>query len=296
MAEIFAGLRETHGRHAELIVLKRARPDLPDPDRAEAQLRHEAELTLSFAPHSHLVRTLGVTRLGGQYCLVLELIEGEPLSRVIEAASARKLSLSSTMVSHLGCDIALGLSHLHEQLDGKGKPRPIVHADLNPQNVLVGADGSVKIADMGIAEVVRGVVPRSWRAGKVGYLSPEQAAGKPLDTRSDLFSLGVVLYELLGGSRVFPERDEEEALQAVQRFSLKQLEPPPEATPPLWKLLKALLQPSPEKRLEHTFDVVEVLRSSAGAVGTADVRTLFANAFPNWTSPVAEERRALVAR
>jgi hypothetical protein len=189
------------------------------------------------------------------------------------------------MAAHLARQVAQGLACAHDHTDGKDRPRPIIHGDLTPANVLVSRSGKVKLADFGIAEVSRGApVEPALLAGKAGYLSPEQVQGRAIDARSDLFSLGIVLYELLGGGRLFG--DDEAALEAVARFKASSLSPPPAATPPLWEVLRRLLQPDPDRRPASAFDLVEDLRASAGALGEAEVRALFARAFPQWTSPL----------
>ena len=157
------------------------------PRQAE-RLMQEAEVTAALE-HPHIVRMLGLQRDGqGRLCLVMELVEGVDLARLMRAA---RVPLSATV--YIVGALVRALDHAHEH----GR---VVHRDVSPHNVLLAWDGTVKLSDFGLArDIGRGPTTGGLVRGKVNYLSPEQAQRAVLDGRSDLFSVGVILYELLTG-------------------------------------------------------------------------------------------------
>jgi len=203
MAEIFlASPRESAAGRSPLVVFKRLRAGGAH-ERAVLQMfEHEAQVALRM-DHPNVAAHFGAEHAEGRPFLVLEYIEGQTLAGLFNAAVRRGARLDDRLALYLGTQIARGLHHAHEVVDEVGDPLEIVHRDTCPRNVLVGYDGAIKLIDFGIArsrlsahQVEVGVVK-----GKPNYMAPEQATGRPVDRRADVFALGVVLWELCAGQR-----------------------------------------------------------------------------------------------
>ncbi len=167
--------------------------------------------------HENVVATIDVSREHNELLLVLELVEGESLSRIVKGLSARKARVPQPIASAIVRDMLKGLHGAHEATNEAGEELMIVHRDVSPHNVLVGTDGVVKVLDFGVAKA-RGRVQQTQKGqlkGKLAYMSPEQARGRQVDRRSDVFSAGIVLWELLVGQRLFDGENEAALLVAL---------------------------------------------------------------------------------
>jgi serine/threonine-protein kinase len=163
--------------------------------------------------HENVVATIDVTQGTEELLLVLELVEGESLSKLIKSVHQRKDRVPQPIVSAIVRDMLRGLHAAHEAMTPEGEPLLIVHRDVSPHNVLVGTDGMARVLDFGVAKA-RGRVQQTQKGqlkGKLAYMSPEQARGRMVDRRSDVFSAGIVLWELLTGQRLL-DGDNEAAL------------------------------------------------------------------------------------
>ncbi len=163
--------------------------------------------------HENVVATIDVTQGTEELLLVLELVEGESLSKLLKSVHQRKDRVPQPIVSAIVRDMLRGLHAAHEATTPEGEPLLIVHRDVSPHNVLVGTDGMARVLDFGVAKA-RGRVQQTQKGqlkGKLAYMSPEQARGRMVDRRSDVFSAGIVLWELLTGQRLL-DGDNEAAL------------------------------------------------------------------------------------
>lgn len=189
------------------VALKRMRPELADkPDEVRLFL-DEARLMARFQ-HPNLVHAYDVVAQDGQYFFVMEFVQGKDLADIYQAAQQQAEAIPLDVVLGIMIDVAEGLQYAHDLADEHGQPMHVVHRDISPSNVLVSRNGHVKLIDFGIAKstartgdkTITGVVK-----GKVRYMSPEQCRGEPLDRRSDVFALGVILWELTVGRRLYPK-------------------------------------------------------------------------------------------
>jgi serine/threonine-protein kinase len=149
----------------------------------------------------------------------MDYVEGSSLAELIRAASSRRRKIPVAIAARIVCDALAGLHAAHQLTDADGSALHLIHRDVSPQNLLVGADGVTRLSDFGIAKAdVRGVVTREGQSkGKVGYVAPEQLLGKSFDLRVDVFAAGVVLWEALTGERLFAAQNEFAAMRdAVQ--------------------------------------------------------------------------------
>src|SRR5690606_1727145 len=146
----------------------------------------------------------GVER--SQFFLVMEYVEGRNLRQVLNELKKSNTQFTIEQIVYMTKEVAAGLDHAHRCIDGAtGKPLNITHRDMSPQNIMVSFEGEVKIIDFGIAkaETQLEATKAGTLKGKFGYMSPEQADGMPIDLRTDIFSLGIVLWELLANDRLF---------------------------------------------------------------------------------------------
>ena len=207
MADVFLARRRGAAGIAKRLVVKRMRSDLnSDPRLAELFLR-EARVATQLS-HKNIVTVFDVGRDPDGLFLAMEYVDGPDLAAAIHGAREHGVALDPLLAAHIASEVAAGLDHAHRLRDERGALLGVVHRDVTPRNILLSLDGEVKVTDFGVA-VLHGDAAVE-RRGTVPYMSPEQARGEPVDARADLFSLGLVLHELLSGSRAYPgpERDD----------------------------------------------------------------------------------------
>jgi serine/threonine protein kinase len=193
-----------------LAAIKRIRSHLAlDPQFVRLFLG-EAKLAAQLR-HPNVVHVYDAGEERGEYYFVMEYVHGRDLRALLRTAQARGRVIDVGEAISIVAPLCAGLHHAHERLGSDGQPLGIVHRDVSPANVLLSWDGAVKLADFGIAKATRaaGEAGTNNLRGKVHYMSPEQCLAQPVDRRSDLYSLSVVLYELLTGQRPHPEAESE---------------------------------------------------------------------------------------
>ena len=184
-----------------LVVIKRLRPDVRQPD-ANDRLLQEARITARLA-HPNIVSLFELGEADGAPYLVMEHVHGRSLMQIIEAGEGAALPLQAAL--QIGIRVCRALSFAHDYVDERGRLHEIVHRDVKPRNILVSFAGEVKLIDFGVAKSKISTVHTSAGVlqGTVSYMSPEQTRSADLDGRSDIFSLGVVLFQLLTGVQPF---------------------------------------------------------------------------------------------
>ncbi len=218
MAEIFLALQRSAGGFEKLIVIKRILPSMNQDKAFIDMLLHEARVAASMS-HPNIVQTFDVGQVDGTYFIAMEHIHGEDIRTIVRAM--RKKNLAEFPLEHalaITIGMCAGLAYAHERRDLEGRSLNIVHRDISPQNIVVTFSGDVKIVDFGVAKSSRQTgedTKDGQLKGKVPYMSPEQANGQPIDWRSDIFAVGVLLFELSTGKRLFKGASEYETLKLI---------------------------------------------------------------------------------
>jgi serine/threonine protein kinase len=216
MAEVWLAKKtgiEGFERH---VVVKRILPHLAEDPEFVQMFLNEAKIASRFN-HPNIAQIYDLGETAGQYFIAMEFIHGEDLGRVMRRAWSTGQWVARHIALRIVADACQGLYYAHTRSDEQGRPLRVVHRDISPQNILISFDGAVKVVDFGIAKAADQVSMTKSGAikGKFAYMAPEQAAGKPLDARSDIFALGLVLYELVTGVRPLKRDSELATLQAA---------------------------------------------------------------------------------
>ena len=230
MAEVFLARGTGAGGIGKFFAIKRILPQYADSPEFIEMFKAEAKIAINLN-HSNIVsiHEFGIER--GQFFLVMDYVEGRNLRQILNKMKKSSLQFSIDQIVYLIKEVAAGLDHAHRTIDGStGKPLNITHRDMSPQNIMATFEGEAKIVDFGIAKAESQI--ENTRAGtlkgKFGYMSPEQAEGQPVDLRTDIFSLGIVLWELLAHDRLFVANNEINTLRKIrdcQIPSLRKLNP-----------------------------------------------------------------------
>jgi serine/threonine protein kinase len=229
MAEVFRAYVEGFEGLRNTFVIKRIRPEKSDSVELIELFCNEARIC-ALLHHPNIVEVYDFGQIGGAYFMAMEYLRGRDLAAVMRASRLRLRAVPPFVAAHVARQVALGLDHAHHAELADGRPAEIVHRDVTPSNIMLLAAGGVKVLDFGIAKAAETATgaPRGRIKGKLAYLSPEQVRGVELDGRSDVFSLGVVLWEMLAGQRLFAGESEFQTLRNV----LTQPVPPPSSKRP----------------------------------------------------------------
>jgi len=305
MAEIFLAHGTSAAGVERYCVLKRILPDRARDAELVQMFVQEARLAAQLQ-HPNIASVYDIGMLGASYFFTMEYVHGETVRTLIERAEERRVALPLACVLTIIAGAAAGLHHAHERTGHDGRPLGIVHRDVSPSNLMVSYEGHLKLVDFGVAkaenranETKAGTVK-----GKIAYLSPEQCRGARVDRRSDLFSLGVVLWELLTGARLYRRAGDFESMNAI----VSEPPVPPSALRPdvpreIDELVLRLLAKSPAARFQTAGEVVEAIEHAAiraGAMLSSTAvsrlfRELFGTRIEPWRASEAQAMWAEVA-
>ena len=263
MAEVFLAKKRGAEGTYKLLVVKRILPAHGASRRFRSMFVEEAQLATRLN-HPNIVQVYEFSDHGEEgLVLSMEYVEGFDLGRVISAARQQGARIPPLVAAFIVAEAAKGLHYAHERKDERGAPLAIVHRDISPQNILVSYEGAVKIADFGIAWASLFRDEPGVLKGKIGYMSPEQARRERVDRRSDIYALGVVLYELFTLRSPFGKLDDDALYEAVQRGDFL---PPSAHVPDLPPELDAIAQKALSLRADDRF---QTARDMAGAIARA---------------------------
>ncbi len=277
MAELYKARKSGAKGFQKLFVAKKILPHLAMNDDFIGMLIDEAKVA-ALLDHPNIVRIYDLGKVEDSYCIVMEYVRGRDLRKVLNRSAKLNTPIPIAEACLIAASVLAGLSSAHTK-KFKGKELDIVHRDISPQNILVSFEGEVKIADFGIAkaanqstETKAGVLK-----GKVSYMSPEQASGRPLDCRSDIFSAGVILYEMLTGRKLFHGESD---MVTINKVRMAKVDPLPSSVNPsvpkeLDGILMKALARDPSKRYQTAAEMEKEIYWLMRAEGyTADSYSL----------------------
>ncbi|HEX4514731.1 MAG TPA: serine/threonine-protein kinase, partial [Polyangiaceae bacterium] len=208
MASVHFGRMIGPAGFARTVAIKRLHPHLAHDAEFATMFLDEARLAARIQ-HPNVVQTLDVVSHDNELLLVMEYVRGETLSRLLTAARKRKVAIPQRIVSAILIGVLHGLHAAHDAKSEQGMPLEIVHRDVSPQNVLVGADGVVRVVDFGVAKAAsRAHSTRDGQIkGKLQYMAPEQLKREGVDRRADVYAVGVMLWECLAARKLFVADD-----------------------------------------------------------------------------------------
>jgi serine/threonine-protein kinase len=281
MAQVFLALASGPAGFNKLVVIKQIRAQFAEDPEFLSMFLDEARLAARLN-HPNVVQTNEVGEDDGRYFICMEYLEGQPLNRVLTRLGSDKVDpvdrLNLRQQLQILVDTLSGLHHAHELCDFDGTPLQVVHRDMSPHNVFVTYAGQVKVVDFGIAKALSsssetrtGVLK-----GKIGYMAPEQAMGEKVDRRADIFSVGMILWEMLTGRRMFKGVPDVAVLQKIVNGDIPS---PREVAPHVPERLEAITMKALARRREDRYatavdfaaDVEDVM---SGLTGRGTLRDL----------------------
>jgi serine/threonine protein kinase len=204
MAEVFKAKRSGVSGFEKIVAVKRILPHLSDNQEFVDMFVDEAKMVAGLT-HPNIVQIFDLGRIETSYYIAMEYVHGRDLRTILRRAKDRGLRMPLDLALRIASLVSSALEYAHRKKDDRGRPMEIVHRDVSPQNILISFEGDVKLTDFGIAKAATkaSTTDRGALRGKLLYMSPEQAWGRPMDRRSDLFSLGLVLYEMIADQKPF---------------------------------------------------------------------------------------------
>ncbi|MCH9687483.1 MAG: serine/threonine protein kinase, partial [Deltaproteobacteria bacterium] len=237
MAEIYLARAAAIEGFEKLVVVKRILPQHAENEAFIRMFLAEARLAATLH-HPNIVQVYDIGEQDGTYFFAMEHVHGLDLRRLLLAAIDAGRWPPLQHILHIVRGVCAGLHYAHEKKDGSGTPLGIVHRDISPSNVLVTFDGGVKVVDFGIAKASNVSTSSGTLKGKLAYMSPEQCRSETLDRRSDVYSIGTLLWELTTGRRLFKAQTE---LELMKRVAQGDVLPPSAVRPDIPRALEEII-------------------------------------------------------
>jgi serine/threonine protein kinase len=283
MAKVFLGAKRLPHGLAQQVAIKELKAEAAEDHRMLAAFLGEARIALRL-DHPNVVRCHEVITEPPNYYLVMEFLAGQSLLEIVRRLGWR--GVPRDLHLWILTQLLAGLEHAHELADARGRPLGVVHSDVSPSNLIVGYDGQVKLLDFGIAKATGTLTTKSERPvrGKLGYIAPEQCLGEPADIRSDLYAVGVLLWEAIACRR----RLSADSPSAIVRARIEDSEPPlevtcPNAPPALLEITRRAIARLPAARYasarELRRDLELYLAGQSTKIGQAQARALMERHF-----------------
>jgi hypothetical protein len=258
MAEVFLAKRVGMKGFEKLLAIKRILPQFSENEEFIAMFTDEAKIAAKLN-HRNIVQIYDFGSQQGSHYIAMEYIFGKDLRSILKKSKERGDQLPLAQCAYITNEAAKGLEYAHTLRDHFGNPLQIIHRDISPQNILISYEGEVTLADFGIAKAVsKSTETRAGvLKGKILYMSPEQAWGKSIDRRSDLYSLGVVLYEMVTQRKIFDADSEFSMLEKVRNA---QIEFPPHVFQNIPTNFLQIIQKALEKNPDHRYQSAHEMR------------------------------------
>jgi eukaryotic-like serine/threonine-protein kinase len=277
-AEIFLATQHGAQGFEKTVVLKRIFSAFYADPQFRNMLIDEALIAMSLN-HSNIVQVLDLGESDGQYVMALELVDGWTLDALLRRTRALATGVPPALALYVTAEVCRALAYAHAKSGSDGRPLAIVHRDISPHNVLVSEQGEVKLTDFGIAKAQnrREKSLGNFIKGKIAFMSPEQASGAVLDARSDLFSLGTMLYVMICRRYPFDAPTDLEVLLLVKSGEFVAPEVArPGMNPEIYRVLRRAMSRDADQRYQRAedmlHDVEQVMRVAFRAVGQTELK------------------------
>ncbi len=282
MAEVYRARMQGVEGFQKIVAIKRILSHLTDNDEFVTMFIDEAKLAAQLQ-HPNIIHIYDLGKIDKSYYIAMEFIDGRDLRSILRTVEAGKRRLPVPLAVYIASRLAAALDYAHRKRDLQGSAMSLVHRDVSPQNVLISFDGDIKLCDFGIAKAASKASHTRAGAlkGKLQYMSPEQAWGKDLDHRSDIFSLGLVLYEMITGRKAFAGDSE---LSILEQVRSPRLVPPREIDPSipaeLDRIVMKALHEDRDKRFQKAAELAAeleaVLQAAKPVPGAAELGAFLA--------------------
>jgi serine/threonine-protein kinase len=263
MAEVYKGIAESAvGGLKKAVAIKRILPSLTKNKKFVSMFLDEARVSMHLQ-HANIVGVFDIGMADTAYFIVMEYVDGANLKTILESLRRQGKRLPIAQAIYIMMQVCNGLNYAHEVPDPEtGRELGIVHRDISPPNILISKRGEIKLVDFGLAKATSqlestdpGVVK-----GKFSYLSPEAASGKDVDRRADIFAVGILLYELLTGKRLFYGETDYQTVELVRQAKVPQIAPQnPEVQPELEQIVRKALARDLSARYQTAGDLQDAL-------------------------------------
>ncbi len=279
MAEAYLALSGELSGLRTLVVVKRILPHLSSNPQFVRMFFDEARIG-ALLDHPNIARVIEVGHDDDGYFFAMEPVQGKPLSSILRRSARRRRPLGHAHAAFIVGEAARGLGYAHALADGDGRPLNVVHRDVSPENIVVSFEGAVKVIDFGIASALGRLTETivGGLKGKVEYMSPEQASGGVADRRSDVFALGIVLWEALCGRRLFRRATDLLTMRAITNEPIpRPTDGPARVAPRLERIVMCALEKAPEDRFQDAHEMSLLLHQYAYATDGFDPTELAAH-------------------
>jgi TonB family protein len=299
MAEVYKARMSGVDGFQKIVAIKKILPHMAASEDFITMFADEAKLAAQLN-HPNIIHIYDLGKVDNSYYIAMEYVEGRDLRSILKTGAEHGLPLPAELALFIASKLAAALDYAHRRKDYEGRDMSLVHRDVSPQNVLISYEGDIKLCDFGIAKAASKSSQTQIGAlkGKLQYMSPEQASGKTVDRRSDIFSLGSVLYEMLTGEKLFAGDSD---LTILEQVRTAKVEPPSVKNPDIPKkvdsiVLKALGRDA-EDRYQNASDfqrdLESVLYTFSPAPGSADLAIYFHHLQAEEKASSSETERAL---
>src|SRR5438477_8997711 len=263
MAEVFKAKAFGVEGFERLLAVKRILPNIAEDEEFIAMFIDEAKIAVQLQ-HANIAQIFDLGKVEESFFIALEHVHGKDLRSIFDRLRGKGDVMPISQACYVMMQVCEGLDYAHNKRDAQGRELHLVHRDISPQNVLIGYEGEVKLIDFGIAKAA-GKASKTQAGilkGKFGYMSPEQVRGLPIDRRSDIFAVGIVLYELLTGERLFIGESDFSTLEKVRNVEIL----PPSSynrkiPPELERIALKALAKDPEDRYQNAIDLHDDLQA-----------------------------------